>query len=45
MADRTTTLQTEARALGDPTRHGIFRHLVDAARPVDIAELMRNQDA
>lgn len=41
MTDRTTTtmLQLQARALGDPTRHGIFRHLVDAARPVDIAEL------
>ena len=34
-----TTLQAQARALGDPTRHGIFVHLVDAARPVDVAEL------
>lgn len=34
-----TTLQLQARALGDPTRHDIFRYLVDAARPADIAEL------
>jgi predicted ArsR family transcriptional regulator len=33
------TLQEQARALGDPTRHGIFRYLVDAGRPVDVAEL------
>ena len=39
MTDRSSTLQAQARALGDPTRHGIFRHLVEAARPVDIAEL------
>ncbi len=32
-------LQREARALGDPTRHAIFRHLVEADRPVDVAEL------
>jgi predicted ArsR family transcriptional regulator len=34
-----TTLQQQARALGDPTRHEIFRYLVDTARPVDVAEL------
>ncbi len=34
-----TTLQQQARALGDPTRHGIFRHVADAERPVDVAEL------
>lgn len=34
-----TTLQQQARALGDPTRHEIFRHLVDTGEPVDIAEL------
>lgn len=34
-----TTLQEQARALGDPTRHGIFRYVADAGRPVDIAEL------
>lgn len=31
--------QTEARALGDPTRHRIFRHVADADRPVGVAEL------
>jgi predicted ArsR family transcriptional regulator len=34
-----TTLQQQARALGDPTRHGIFRYLADANGPVGIAEL------
>jgi predicted ArsR family transcriptional regulator len=34
-----TTLQQQARALGDPTRHGIFEYLTAAARPVGIAEL------
>src|SRR5664279_5199609 len=33
------TLQTQARALGDPTRHAIFRYLADAVVPVDVAEL------
>lgn len=33
------TLQIQARALGDPTRHQIFRYLDDADRPVDVAEL------
>ncbi len=33
------TLQLQARALGDPTRHEVFRYLVDADRPVDVAEL------
>jgi DNA-binding transcriptional ArsR family regulator len=28
-----------ARALGDPTRHEVFRYLADAERPVDVAEL------
>jgi predicted ArsR family transcriptional regulator len=32
-------LQQQARALGDPTRHGIFRYIGDAGRPVSIAEL------
>lgn len=32
-------LQEQARALGDPTRHGIFQYIADAARPVDVAEL------
>jgi predicted ArsR family transcriptional regulator len=34
-----TTLQQQARALGDPTRHAIFRYVADAGRPVDVAEL------
>jgi predicted ArsR family transcriptional regulator len=34
-----TTLQEQARALGDPTRHAIFRHIAEADRPVGIAEL------
>jgi predicted ArsR family transcriptional regulator len=35
----TTTLQVQARALGDPTRHAIFRHIAQAGRAVGIAEL------
>jgi predicted ArsR family transcriptional regulator len=34
-----TTLQEQARALGDATRHAIFRYVADAGRPVDVAEL------
>ena len=34
-----TTLQEQARALGDPTRHAIFRYLADASEPIDVAEL------
>jgi predicted ArsR family transcriptional regulator len=37
--DAATVLQQQARALGDETRHGIFRYLAEAARPVDVAEL------
>jgi predicted ArsR family transcriptional regulator len=33
------TLQEQARALGDPTRHEIFRYVADAGAPVDVAEL------
>jgi predicted ArsR family transcriptional regulator len=33
------TLQVQARALGDPTRHEIFGYIAEAGRPVDIAEL------
>lgn len=33
------TLQEQARALGDPTRHEIFRYLSGAEGPVDVAEL------
>jgi predicted ArsR family transcriptional regulator len=35
----TKTLQEQARALGDPTRHAIFTHLGASAAPVTIAEL------
>lgn len=34
-----STLQQQAKALGDPTRHRVFRYVVDAAQPVDVAEL------
>jgi predicted ArsR family transcriptional regulator len=37
--DVSTTLQIQARALGDPTRHDIFQFLIDAASPVTVAEL------
>lgn len=33
------SLQQQARALGDPTRHSIFRYVADAGRPVGVAEL------
>jgi predicted ArsR family transcriptional regulator len=32
-------LQKEARALGDPTRHRLFRYIADAPGPVGVAEL------
>ena len=32
-------LQVQAKALGDPTRHAIFRYIADAAEPADVAEL------
>ncbi len=34
-----TSMQEEARALGDPTRHRIFRYVAAADRPVGVAEL------
>lgn len=34
-----TTLQEQAKALGDPTRHAIFRHIAQGGRAVGIAEL------
>lgn len=34
-----TTLQQQARALGDPTRHDVFRYVADAGDPVGVAEL------
>jgi predicted ArsR family transcriptional regulator len=36
---RSDQVQHEARALGDPTRHRIFRYVAEAAAPVGIAEL------
>ena len=33
------TLQQEARALGDPTRHAIFRYITRSEESVDVAEL------
>jgi predicted ArsR family transcriptional regulator len=32
-------VQQQGRALGDPTRHRLFRYLVDASRPVGVREL------
>jgi predicted ArsR family transcriptional regulator len=34
-----STQQLQARALGDPTRHAIFRYLADEGRPVDVVQL------
>lgn len=34
-----TQVQREARALGDPTRHRLFRYIADAPQPVGVAEL------
>jgi predicted ArsR family transcriptional regulator len=34
-----TTLQQQARALGDPTRHHIFRYIADSDRPADVTEM------
>ncbi len=33
------TMQHQARALGDPTRHAVFRYIANSDRPVDVAEL------
>lgn len=35
----TTTLQEQARALGDPTRHAIFRHIAQGGRAVGVADI------
>ena len=34
-----TTLQRQARALGDPTRHQVFRYLAEADAPTGVSEL------
>ncbi len=38
-AKRMPTLQEQARALGNPTRHSIFEYITTADRAVDVAEL------
>ncbi len=40
--DRPTIQRLQARALGDPTRHAIFRHLATRRRPIDVAELTQH---
>ena len=37
--DRDERVQRQAKALGDPTRHAIFRAVTDAASPTDVATL------
>ena len=37
--ERDTTASVQAKALGDPTRHAIFRAVTDAAAPLDVATL------
>jgi predicted ArsR family transcriptional regulator len=39
VGEEVATLQQQARALGDPTRHRIFRFIADGDRPADVAEL------
>lgn len=39
-----TSLQQQARALGDPTRHAIHRYITEADRPVDVAEITAHLD-
>ncbi|MDP9441246.1 MAG: helix-turn-helix domain-containing protein [Actinomycetota bacterium] len=34
-----TTLQQQAKALGDPTRHAIFRFISESATPVGVADI------
>lgn len=38
-SDSRHSAQRQARALGDPTRHAIFRYIEQARRPVDVPEL------
>ena len=37
-----TTVQEQARALGDPTRHAIFSRIAEAGQPVGVSDL--NED-
>ncbi len=32
-------VQEQARALGDPTRHAIFRHVAESREPLSVGEL------
>lgn len=41
-ADRNERIQQQAKALGDPTRHAIFRAIAEASEPVDVAMLTRH---
>jgi predicted ArsR family transcriptional regulator len=34
-----SAMQEQARALGDPTRHAIFRHIVESTSPVGVSDL------
>ena len=36
---KVTTLQQQARALADPTRHRIFRYIAESGQPADVAEM------
>lgn len=38
-SDHEADLQQQARALGDPTRHAIFRYIAAASEPVSVGEL------
>jgi predicted ArsR family transcriptional regulator len=38
-AERDRVVQRQAKALGDPTRHSIFRAVVDSPGPIDVATL------
>ena len=40
--DRNERIQQQAKALGDPTRHAIFRAIAEASEPVDVATLTRH---
>jgi predicted ArsR family transcriptional regulator len=39
LPDRDRDVQRQAKALGDPTRHAIFRAVADAVGPIDVATL------
>jgi len=39
LAERDRVVQRQAKALGDPTRHSIYRAVVDSPGPIDVATL------